>query len=153
METLHHTLKTSSFLLLLEFIPGEDLFFLEQAHDHYDESPSSKLSISSSHTPPSPSLSSNLHPSHTLPTPSLLLNLHPSQLLSHNRLQLITSMFSQMCEAVAACRHQHVMISKYSIGISSLKTNAVGISQCGRRQWKFGQCDDICQCQPGFSGS
>ena len=48
-----------------------------------------------------------------------------------NHLQLIASMFSQMCKAVAACRHQHVTISKYSIGISSLKTNAVGISQCG----------------------
>ena len=93
--TLHRTLETSSFLfLLLEFVPGEDLFyFLEQARDHYDESPTPEFAISSSRTPP---------------TPSLLSNLHPYQLLSRNRLRLIASMFSQMCEAVATCHDQQV---------------------------------------------
>ncbi|KAK2467823.1 hypothetical protein APHAL10511_000118 [Amanita phalloides] len=89
--TLHRTLETSSFLLLLlEYVPGEDLFyFLEQARDHYD---------SDSHHPDS----------RTPPTPRILSNLHPSQLLSRTRLRLIASMFSQMCDAVAACHDQQV---------------------------------------------
>lgn len=95
--TLHRTLETASFLLLLlEFVPGEDLFyFLEQARDHYElDSPAStELPTSSSCTPP---------------TPSLLSNLHPDQLLSPIRLRLIASMFSQMCEAVAACHAQQI---------------------------------------------
>lgn len=94
--TLHRTLETSSFLLLLlEYVPGEDLFyFLEQARDHYDSDITNPAdSISSSRTPP---------------TPSLLSNLHPSQLLSRTRLRLISSMFSQMCDAVAACHAQQV---------------------------------------------
>ncbi|KAF9038336.1 kinase-like protein [Hymenopellis radicata] len=95
--TLHRTLETSSFLLLLlEYVPGEDLFyFLEQARDHYEtDSPTC--------TDPSPTCS------RTPPTPSLLSNLHPSQLLSRRRLRLISSMFSQMCDAVAACHAQQV---------------------------------------------
>lgn len=88
--TLHRTLETDAFLLLvLEFVPGEDLFyFLEQARDHYapDENTESK----------------------TPPTPSLLASLHPSALLSHTRLRLIASMFAQMCDAVAACHDQRV---------------------------------------------
>jgi serine/threonine protein kinase len=95
--TLHSTLETSSFLLLLlEFVPGEDLFyFLEQSRDHYETDPPSSTDslISTSRTPP---------------TPSLLSNLHPSQLLSRTRLRLISSMFSQMCDAVAACHAQQV---------------------------------------------
>ncbi|KAM6501404.1 Protein kinase-like domain containing protein [Amanita muscaria] len=76
--TLHRTLETSSFLLLvLEYVPGKDLFyFLEQARDHYDSDPRH----SDSRTPP---------------TPSLLSNSNPSQLLSRTRLRLITSMFSK----------------------------------------------------------
>ncbi|KIY65667.1 Pkinase-domain-containing protein [Cylindrobasidium torrendii FP15055 ss-10] len=91
--TLHRTFETSSFLLLLlEYVPGEDLFyFLEQARDHYDSDTPS--------TDPS---------SRTPPTPSLLSNLHPAQLLSRTRLRLISSMFAQMCEAVAACHAQNV---------------------------------------------
>ncbi|THV06740.1 kinase-like protein [Dendrothele bispora CBS 962.96] len=95
--TLHRTLETSSLLLLLlEYVPGEDLFyFLEQARDHYEsDSPNSTDSISSS--------------SHTPPTPSLLSNVNPSQQLSRTRLRLISSMFSQMCDAVAACHDQQV---------------------------------------------
>ncbi|TEB04041.1 Pkinase-domain-containing protein [Coprinellus micaceus] len=95
--TLYRTLETSSFLLLLlEYVPGEDLFyFLEQARDHYDldSNPNPSDSISTSRTPP---------------TPSLLSNLHPSQLLSRTRLRLIASMFAQMCDAVAACHAQNV---------------------------------------------
>ncbi|KAF4598404.1 hypothetical protein EYR38_006806 [Pleurotus pulmonarius] len=93
--TLHRTLETSSFLLLvLEFVPGEDLFyFLEQARDHYE-----------SDYPTDPSDS----PSRTPPTPSLLSTLDPAQLLSRTRLRLISSMFAQMCDAVAACHAQQV---------------------------------------------
>ncbi|THH15630.1 hypothetical protein EW146_g4874 [Bondarzewia mesenterica] len=93
--TLHQTLETSSYLLLLlEFVPGEDLFyFLEQARDHFDVDPSDDSVLSSSRTPP---------------TPSILSSLHPAQLLSYTRLRLIASMFSQMCEAVAVCHDTSV---------------------------------------------
>jgi len=94
---LDRTLETSAFLLLLlEYVPGEDLFyFLEQSRDHYDldTAQPTDSSVSSSHTPP---------------TPSLLSNLHPSQLLSRTRLRLIASMFGQMCDAVSACHAQQV---------------------------------------------
>jgi hypothetical protein len=92
--TLYRTLETPAYLiLLLEFVPGEDLFyFLESARDHYAvEVPNSPSSSSLSKTPT---------------TPSLLSALHPATLLSHTRLRLVASMFSQMCEAVAAC-HAH----------------------------------------------
>ncbi|KAG6862331.1 hypothetical protein C0995_016029 [Termitomyces sp. Mi166 len=93
--TLHRTLETSSFLLLLlEYVPGEDLFyFLEQARDHFDSETPNIADYSVSHTPP---------------TPSLLSTLHPAQLLSRTRLRLISSMFSQMCDAVAECHDQSV---------------------------------------------
>lgn len=93
--TLYRTLETSSFLLLLlEFVPGEDLFyFLEQSRDHYDSDSPTDSASSSSLTPP---------------TPSLLSTMDPSQLLSLSRLRLIASMFSQMCDAVAACHAQQV---------------------------------------------
>jgi serine/threonine protein kinase len=92
--TLYRTLETSSLLLLLlEYVPGEDLFyFLEQARDHYEMDPSSESSCTS----------------RTPPTPSLLSSLDPDQLLSHTRLRLIASMFSQMCEAVATCHNSNV---------------------------------------------
>ncbi|KAI0373388.1 kinase-like protein [Pilatotrama ljubarskyi] len=100
--TLHRTLETPSFLLLLlEFVPGEDLFyFLEQARDHYEMDPAS-ADLSTS-----PSVSDSSCASRTPPTPSLLSSLNPAQLLSRTRLRLIASMFSQMCEAVATC-HDH----------------------------------------------
>jgi len=93
--TLHRTLETSSFLLLLlEYVPGEDLFyFLEQARDHYEPQQTPESALFNSRTPP---------------TPSLLSNLHPSQLLSRTRLRLIASMFAQMCDAVATCHSQQV---------------------------------------------
>jgi serine/threonine protein kinase len=91
--TLHRTLETSAYLLLLlEFVPGQDLFyFLEQARDHYDVDPTADPALT-----------------HTPPTPGLLSSLHPSQLLSYKRLRLIASMFAQMCEAVAACHDASV---------------------------------------------
>ncbi|KAF9237500.1 kinase-like protein [Melanogaster broomeanus] len=94
--TLHRTLETPAFLLLLlEYVPGEDLFyFLEQARDHYEPTPISRDDSAS--------------PSRTPPTPSLLASLHPTQLLSPTRLRLIASMFSQMCDAVASCHEQGV---------------------------------------------
>lgn len=83
--TLHTTLETPSYLLLvLDYVPGEDLFyFLEQSRDHDQYVPG---------TNSSPSLVASL-PSST-------------QLLSYHRLRLIASMFSQMCDAVAHC-HRH----------------------------------------------
>lgn len=99
--TLHSVLDTPHFLLLLlEFVPGEDLFyFLEQARDHYEPS-SSPLSTS-----PSDSITSStsVESARTPPTPSLLSNLSPGKLLSRTRLKLIASMFGQMCDAVASC--------------------------------------------------
>jgi serine/threonine protein kinase len=97
--TLHRTLETSSFLLLLlEYVPGEDLFyFLEQARDHYESSHTSDPADPSSETA-----------SRTPPTPGLLSTMNSSQLLSRTRLRLISSMFSQMCDAVNACHTQQV---------------------------------------------
>jgi serine/threonine protein kinase len=99
--TLHRTLETDSFLLLvLEYVPGEDLFyFLEQSRDQYTPVPSESSGES---------LNSGGSEGKTPPTPSLLATLHPSALLSHTRLKLIASMFSQMCDAVAACHEQRV---------------------------------------------
>ncbi|EPQ57692.1 hypothetical protein GLOTRDRAFT_92494 [Gloeophyllum trabeum ATCC 11539] len=101
--TLHRTMETDSYLLLLlEFVPGEDLFyFLEQSRDHYSPqppsnpctpplTPSSESSPSSTSSPPTP------------PTPGLLGSHNPTTLLSRTRLKLVASMFAQMCEAVAA---------------------------------------------------
>ena len=74
-------------LLLLEFVPGQDLFyFLEQARN--------------------PASGPPVIP--TSPSPCLLLSPHPPQLLSHIRLRLIASMFAQMCEAVATCHDASV---------------------------------------------
>ncbi|KAF8893851.1 kinase-like domain-containing protein [Infundibulicybe gibba] len=77
--TLHRTLETDSYLLLI----------LEYAHDHHAPDPSDPTDS-------------------TPPTPSLLSNMHPSQLLSRTRLRLVSSMFSQMCDAVASCHDQRV---------------------------------------------
>lgn len=123
--TLYRTLQTPSFLLLvLESVPGEDLFyFLEQSrdsHPQFDDELSVQPSPATSRTTsrplppvpgsvPSPALLSNaLMISNTPPTPSLLSTSHPQHLLSYRRLRLITSMFSQMCDAVDACHSQGV---------------------------------------------
>jgi len=89
--TLFRTLESNSLLLLLlELVPGEDLFyFLEQARDQQSDN---DIPV---HSSPDMSV--------TPPTPSLLSSFHPMQLLSHGRLRLIASMFSQMCDAVATC--------------------------------------------------
>lgn len=99
-------METSAFLLLLlEFVPGEDLFyFLEQSRDHYDPTSSPTSPVLDS-----PILDNALDniatstSSHTPPTPGLLSTANPGQLLSRTRLRLIASMFAQMCDAVAAC--------------------------------------------------
>ncbi|KAL5507490.1 hypothetical protein ACEPAH_6946 [Sanghuangporus vaninii] len=116
--TLHRALETPSFLLLvLEFVPGEDLYyFLEQARDHYEPEPSSSCSGSTSsdsdgeekrHKANTSVLSVNsvatMNTTRTPPTPSLLSTLNEKQLLGKRRLRLIASMFAQMCEAVAVC--------------------------------------------------
>ncbi|EJT97420.1 kinase-like protein [Dacryopinax primogenitus] len=107
--TLHRTLITDSWLLLiLEHVPGEDLFyFLEQARDSdvhpsmLSPSPSSSVS---EHTLHRGSLTGPI--SHTPRTPSLLSSHSPASLLSPQRLRLIARMFTQMCAAVAFC-HAH----------------------------------------------
>ena len=88
--TLYRTLETDSLLLLLlELVPGDDLFyFLEQARDHQSDN-------ETHHAHSAQDLSI------TPPTPSLLSSFHPQQLLSYGRLRLIASMFAQMCDAVA----------------------------------------------------
>ena len=83
--TFWSTLETESYLLLvLEYVPGGDLFyFLEQCRD-YDP-----LDVSSA-------------------PPPQVASLDPEHLLSIQRLGLIASMFSQMCEAVAHCHRNGV---------------------------------------------
>lgn len=110
--SLHRVLDTPAFLLLvLEFVPGEDLFyFLEQARDHYEPPSAEGVDQQASSLPTSDSdcSMSSAETSRTPPTPSLLSNLSPSKLLSRTRLKLIASMFSQMCDAVATCHERGV---------------------------------------------
>ncbi|KAI5117226.1 hypothetical protein M0805_001584 [Coniferiporia weirii] len=109
--TLHRTLETSSFLLLvLECVPGEDLFyFLEQARDHYEPEPPMSGNVSRRHLPNKSTTDvsvlsvGTVNTTRTPPTPSLLSTLNEKQLLGKRRLKLIASMFAQMCEAVAVC--------------------------------------------------
>ena len=108
--SLHRVLDTPAVLLLvLEFVPGEDLFyFLEQARDHYEPSTSPILEAQSPPTSESDCSLASIDSSRTPPTPSLLSSLSPSKLLSRKRLKLIASMFSQMCDAVATCHERGV---------------------------------------------
>ncbi|KAG8908034.1 hypothetical protein FRB99_000852 [Tulasnella sp. 403] len=101
--TLLRTLQSDSFLLLvLDYVPGQDLYyFLEQARD-------ASLDIDSAPRPLPPLPGNALMIAHTPSTPSLLSAQHPQHLLSYQRLRLITSMFSQMCDAVDACHAQGV---------------------------------------------
>jgi hypothetical protein len=80
---LHHALETSAFPLL-EFVPGLDLLFSGTAHDHYDIDPTAGPVLT-----------------HTPLTHGFLSSLRPIQLLEHAHLRLITSIFAQICEAVA----------------------------------------------------
>jgi len=85
--TLYRTLETSQFLLLLsEYVHGQDLFsFIEQGRDNCGpdtgDNPSGRSFPQTQST---------------------------ATVLSQPRLRLISSMFSQMCEAVAACHDQQV---------------------------------------------
>ena len=108
--TLYRTLETSAYLLLvLEFVPGEDLFyFLEQARDHYEPTDPQLSCSPSSLSSSSLSTTSSDSTARTPPTPSLLSTLSPSKLLSRTRLKLIASMFGQMCDAVAVCHERGV---------------------------------------------
>jgi len=93
--TLHRALETRAFLLfVLEYVPGEDLFyFLEQARDHYEPNTANQsrtdvasvMSMSTTCTPP---------------TPSLLATLNERQLLSKTQLKLIATYAG--CAAVVA---------------------------------------------------
>ncbi|PCH43574.1 hypothetical protein WOLCODRAFT_90362 [Wolfiporia cocos MD-104 SS10] len=121
--TLHRTLETPSFLLLLlEFVPGEDLFyFLEQARDHFDAEP--ELDADATGTSRTPS------------SPGLLASLAPSQLLSHTRLRLIASMFAQMCDAVATC-HEHFVFHRDIKPENFIVTDGWATGPDGRRERK-----------------
>lgn len=62
-------------------------YFLSRARDRYEMDP----------------VESAVFTSCTPPTPGLLTTLNPNQLLSTSRLRLISSMFSQICDAVEFC--------------------------------------------------
>lgn len=93
--TLYQIFETPSYLFfVLEHVPGDDLFyFMEQARDGYHQ-----LSYS-------PEI---LRP---LNSPSQLSIVQPSQNYRDSRFTLIASMFSQMCDAVAACHEQKIFRS------------------------------------------
>ncbi|KAB5589154.1 Calcium-dependent protein kinase 30 [Ceratobasidium theobromae] len=98
--SLHAALESASCLfLVLEYVPGPDLFyFLEQSRDAaYPLEPDEFTPRPDSHVPEA---------TRTPPTPSLLSALGPALILSPTRLRLISRMFRQMCDAVAAC-HAH----------------------------------------------
>ena len=105
--TLHRALETPSFLLLvLEFVPGQDLYyFLEQARDHYEpDPPSGRHSLDGEEGCEEEANASVLSvctvgttmTTRTPPTPSLLSTLNEKQLLGRRRLRLIASMFAQV---------------------------------------------------------
>lgn len=118
--------------LVLEYCPGQDLFFWLQADDSdlYDLSratspyatPSSPIQYpthpaaqpitggptSTSPDPDEGALSRTVTSNttefdHTPPSPSLLSSTATNSLLSRKRLRLISRMFGQMCSAVQAC--------------------------------------------------
>ncbi|KAI0309948.1 hypothetical protein OF83DRAFT_930965 [Amylostereum chailletii] len=126
--TLHRTFESPSYLLLLlEFVPGEDLFyFLEQSRDHY--SPSSRPASPAGSPPASPSMDSR-----TPPTPGLLSSMHPSEILAPTRLRLIGSMFAQMCEAVAVC-HDHGVFHRDIKPENFIVTDGYSEGENGRRE-------------------
>jgi len=96
--TLHRIWETSAFLLLLllEYVPGQDLFyFLKETRSHYEDDSDTVADLALTHT---------------LRTPDLLSSIRPSHLLSHAHLRLIASMFAQMCEAVATCHDAFVFL-------------------------------------------
>ncbi|KAH8109043.1 kinase-like domain-containing protein [Phellopilus nigrolimitatus] len=103
--TLHRTLETPSFLLLvLEFVPGEDLFyFLEQARDHYEpEQPRAATSRTRARRTVRAQrkhAQHDAHPADAQPALDAQREAAPQQ----RRLKLIASMFAQMYEAVAVC--------------------------------------------------
>jgi serine/threonine protein kinase len=105
-------METASFLLLLlEYVPGQDLFyFLEQSRDTDAVQDSTANGNDYLDSPVSPTGNSNTamlnSEKSTPPTPSLLSD--SAALLSPARLRLIASMFAQMCDAVAACHDQRV---------------------------------------------
>ncbi|KAF8335986.1 kinase-like domain-containing protein, partial [Cantharellus anzutake] len=126
--TLHQTLETPSYLLLvLEYVPGEDLFyFLEQSRDGHSSvtaaagSPRSQSntnsnchsgcesSHSSGGSTPFDSDEMGTGMVNTPPTPSLLSSVRPGVMFSQARLKLVASMFKQMCDAVQACHSRGI---------------------------------------------
>ncbi|WFD33729.1 hypothetical protein MCUN1_000542 [Malassezia cuniculi] len=86
----------------------EDLFFwLEQARDLEVHSQSSQASADEEeHVEISDSMYSMFSGVSDVSSPWLLASREPNVLLSFNRLQLVGSMFHQMCEAVQFC-HDH----------------------------------------------
>ena len=128
--TLYHTLETQGWLfLLMEFCPGQDLYYWLQGrldessldaeessddeNDHDENQLSNEMTPSASTlaaTPlakPNSSFMDKYLGSKTPSTPSLLANVETKNTMEGRaRLRLISRMFESMCEAVAIC-HEH----------------------------------------------
>jgi serine/threonine protein kinase len=114
--TLHRAFETSSFLLLLlDFELGENLLhFLHRFRDDRDAVFCVKTAVLPPLAPPSSS------------------SLRPSRLPSRSRLLLIISMFSDMCNAVAACHDRQVFRCGITLG-SFAATDLFSVLPDGRR--------------------
>ncbi|KDN53596.1 hypothetical protein K437DRAFT_260521 [Tilletiaria anomala UBC 951] len=111
--TLYRTYETPDWLfLVLEYCPGQDLFFwLEQAQDemHTSSSSSSNSSVASfSVTDLEPEPNTATVTDSTPPDPSLLATTAGVSILSRRRLRLISRMFQQMCSAVQFCHDRGI---------------------------------------------
>lgn len=108
--TLYTSFESRDWLfLLLEYCPGQDLFFwLEQARDFEMRSQSSEASADGIEQ--NGELADSMHSitsgSSELSSPWLLASREPNILLSYGRLSLVSRMFCQMCDAVQFC-HDH----------------------------------------------
>lgn len=108
--TLYRTYETPEWLfLVLEYCPGQDLFFwLEQAHDADGDDPSTVRAIAEAHGRPQPDTDGSSSEEGTPPSPSLLASTSAMGLLSRKRLRLISKMFRQMCTAVQFCHNRGI---------------------------------------------
>lgn len=107
--TLYRTYETPEWLfLVLEYCPGQDLFYwLEQAQD-VDQQPQQQTFMSRGPSSQSGTSTPLSDTDGTPPSPSLLASTSGSGLLSRRRLRLISKMFRQMCEAVQYCHDRGI---------------------------------------------
>lgn len=109
--TLYNVYETDNWLfLVLEYCPGKDLYFwLQEANDSIGKPGWCHNSSPSSSFQPSPNGDARMSPSSRRDATRsawLLMSRSPNSLLSKSRLQLISTMFGQMCDAVQFC-HDH----------------------------------------------